>query len=68
MKKINWVQLLIIVLITELIGVQGSLFSGNTGQIYTSLVKPPLSLCSLLAHEGERVAKDYFSILWNKPK
>ncbi|MFL0248079.1 TspO/MBR family protein [Candidatus Clostridium stratigraminis] len=43
MKKINWFQLLVIVLITELIGVLSSLFSGNTGQIYTSLVKPTLS-------------------------
>lgn len=43
MKKINWFLLLAIVLITELVGVLGSLFSGNTGQIYTSLIKPPLS-------------------------
>ncbi len=43
MKKINWFQLLVIVLITELIGVLSNLFSGNTGQIYTSLVRPPLS-------------------------
>lgn len=43
MKKINWFQLSAIVLITELVGVLGSLFSGNTGHIYTSLVKPPLS-------------------------
>ncbi len=42
-KKINWFQLLVIVLIAELVGVLGSLFSGNTGQIYTSFVKPPLS-------------------------
>lgn len=43
MKKINWFQLLVIVLITELIGLLGSLFSGNTGQIYISFAKPPLS-------------------------
>lgn len=43
MKKINWFQLLVIVLITELIGLLGSLFSGITGQIYMSFVKPPLS-------------------------
>lgn len=43
MKKINWLQLLGIVLITELAGVLSSLASGNTGQIYTSLIKPPLS-------------------------
>lgn len=42
-KKINWFQLLAIVLITELIGLLGNLFSGNSGQIYTSFVKPPLS-------------------------
>lgn len=43
MKKINWFQLLVIVLITELIGLLGNLFSGNSGQVYTSFVKPPLS-------------------------
>lgn len=43
MKKINWFQLLVIVLITELIGVLSNLFSSNTVQIYTSLVKPLLS-------------------------
>ena len=43
MKKINWFQLLVIVLATELIGLLSSLFSGTTGQIYKSLVKPPLS-------------------------
>lgn len=43
MKKINWSQLLAIVLITQLAGMLGSLFSGNTGQLYTSLIKPPLS-------------------------
>lgn len=43
MKKINWLQLVIIVLITELIGVLSSSLSGNTGQIYSFLVKPPLS-------------------------
>lgn len=42
-KKINWFQLLVIVLTTELVGVLGNLFSGNTGQIYTSFIKPPLS-------------------------
>lgn len=42
-KKINWFQLLVIILITELIGLLGNLFSGNSGQVYTSLVKPPLS-------------------------
>ncbi|MDP4133207.1 MAG: TspO/MBR family protein [Bacillota bacterium] len=43
MKKINWFRLIVIVLITELIGLLGSLFSGNTGEIYTSFTKPPLS-------------------------
>ncbi len=43
MKRINWLQLLVIVLITELAGVLGGLLSGNTGQIYESFVKPPLS-------------------------
>jgi len=43
MKKIDWYQLLTIILITELVGVLGSLLSGNTGEIYTSLIKPPLS-------------------------
>lgn len=43
MKKINWFQLIVIVLITELIGLLGSLFSGNISQVYTTLVKPPLS-------------------------
>lgn len=42
-KKIDWFQLFIIILATELIGVLGSLFSGNAGQIYTSFIKPPLS-------------------------
>ncbi len=32
-----------IVLVTELIGLLSSLFSGITGQSYSSLVKPPLS-------------------------
>lgn len=43
MKKINWFQLFVIILITELVGALGSLFSGNTGQIYASFIKPPLS-------------------------
>jgi len=36
-------QLLTIILITQLVGVLGSLLSGNTGEIYTSFIKPPLS-------------------------
>ncbi len=43
MKKINWFQLIAIILITELVGVLGSLFSGNMGQSFTTLKKPPLS-------------------------
>ena len=43
MKKIDWLQLLTIILIAEFVGVLGSLLSGNTGEIYTSLIKPPLS-------------------------
>jgi len=43
MKKIDWFQLLTIILITELVGVLGSLLSGNTGEIYISFIKPPLS-------------------------
>ncbi|WMJ89163.1 TspO/MBR family protein [Anaerocolumna sp. MB42-C2] len=43
MKKINWFQLLVFVLITELAGVLSSSASGNAGQIYTTLTKPPLS-------------------------
>lgn len=43
MKKINWFKLVVIVLITELIGLIGGLFSGIRLQTYTSLIKPPLS-------------------------
>lgn len=43
LKKINWFQLLVIVFTTQLAGVLSSLSSGNAGQIYTSLNKPPLS-------------------------
>ncbi len=43
MKKIDWCLLLKIVLVTELIGILSGLFDGNTGQLYTSFIKPPLS-------------------------
>jgi len=43
LKKINWFQLLIIIIMTELVGLLGSVLSGNEGQIYTSFIKPPLS-------------------------
>lgn len=43
MKKINWFQLIGIIIVTGLIGLLSSLFSRSIGQIYTSLIKPPLS-------------------------
>lgn len=43
MKKVNWSKLLTIVFFTELIGVLGSILSGNTSQSYASFIKPPLS-------------------------
>lgn len=43
MKKINWFQLLNIVLITQIIGLFSNLLSGNTRQIYSSLNKPALA-------------------------
>lgn len=42
-KKINWFLLFETVLITELTGLLGGLFSGTTGETYTSIIKPPLS-------------------------
>ncbi len=52
-KKLNWFQLLTIVLTTELAGLMGGLLSGNTGQLYATLIKPPLSPPSWL-----------FAIIW----
>ncbi|HHY51718.1 MAG TPA: tryptophan-rich sensory protein [Clostridiales bacterium] len=43
MKKVNWFDLLEIVLITELIGILGSLLSGNNQEVYTSFRQPPLA-------------------------
>ncbi len=43
MKKINWFQLIVIILITQLAGLLSNVFSGNIGEIYTSFTKPPLS-------------------------
>lgn len=43
MKKINWRQLLNILLITQITGLFSNLLSGNTRQIYSSLNKPPLA-------------------------
>lgn len=42
-KKINWFQLIVIILITQLAGLLSNVFSGNIGEIYTSFTKPPLS-------------------------
>lgn len=42
-KKIQWFQLITIVLITELIGMLSGFFSGNIGEVYPALVKPPLA-------------------------
>lgn len=41
--KINWISLVIIILITEIIGVAGSLFSGNASQRYESFLLPAFS-------------------------
>jgi tryptophan-rich sensory protein len=43
MKKVNWFELLEMVLITELVGVLGSLLSGNVKETYTSFHQPPLA-------------------------
>ena len=43
MKKNDWLQLFAIVVATELIGMAASLISGSAGQIYRSLIQPPLS-------------------------
>lgn len=43
MKKINWIQLIVIILITQLAGLLSNVFSGNIREIYTSFIKPPLS-------------------------
>lgn len=43
MKKINWSQLITVLVVTQLAGVFGSLLSGPARQIYAPLVKPPLS-------------------------
>lgn len=42
-RKINWFQLIVIVVVTELIGMLAALFSGSMGQNYLALTKPPLS-------------------------
>lgn len=42
-KKINWFLLFLIVLITQIVGVLGSLVSGDVSQIYSDLTLPPLS-------------------------
>ena len=43
MKKVDWFQLIVIVLVTQLAGILGNLFSGNAGQSYSTFIKPPLS-------------------------
>ena len=43
MKKINWIQLLNIVFITQIVGLISNFLSGDTGQIYSSLNKPALA-------------------------
>ncbi|MFY9382178.1 MAG: TspO/MBR family protein [Eubacteriales bacterium] len=42
-KKINWLQLIIVVIITEIVGVLGNILSGNASGVYASFDKPPLS-------------------------
>ena len=42
-KKVDWFQLIVIVLVTQLAGILGNLFSGNAGQSYSNFIKPPLS-------------------------
>lgn len=42
-KKIMWLQLIIIIIVTELVGVLGNILSGNAGGVYASFEKPPLS-------------------------
>ncbi len=42
-KKINWLQIVVLVLITELAGFISSFLSGNVREIYAVLMKPPLS-------------------------
>ncbi len=43
MKKIQWTELIIFIVGTELVGVLSSLLSGNFSSFYSGLVKPPLS-------------------------
>jgi tryptophan-rich sensory protein len=43
MKKINWFQLLLLILGAQTAGALGRLFSGNIGETYASFIKPPLS-------------------------
>lgn len=42
-RKINWLQLIIIIVVTELVGVLGNILSGNARGVYASFEKPPLS-------------------------
>ncbi|MBR4101089.1 MAG: tryptophan-rich sensory protein [Oscillospiraceae bacterium] len=43
MKKIQWTELLIFIIGTELVGALSGLLSGNFSSFYSELVKPPLS-------------------------
>ncbi len=43
MKKIQWTELLIFVIGTELVGALSGLLSGNFSSFYSELVKPPFS-------------------------
>jgi len=43
MKKINGSQLFTLILITQIFGLLSNLLSGQTRQIYTALIKPPLA-------------------------
>lgn len=43
MKKIQWTELLLFIIGTELVGALSSLLSGNFSPFYNQLVKPPLA-------------------------
>lgn len=43
LKKINWFQLLTLILVTQILGLLSSLLSGPSGQIYSTLNKPALA-------------------------
>lgn len=43
MKKIQWTELLIFIIGTELVGALSSLLSGNFSSFYSELIRPPLA-------------------------